>query len=161
MRKYFICIGVALIGSIVLAASAAELRDQVYTRLQAASEKQLEQKTKTYTGDFESILAARIADVNEVIVDIGTARQAATDLAALNGDPNAVKEAVQQVICKKTKEQKQIRKIGALGFMQAVEQILNDPNNQPDPNDLLEQERLADLRRACLEITESELRACE
>jgi hypothetical protein len=152
MRKTMICFCGLLVGTAAIAATAAELKDTVFERLQAAAQKQREHKTKTYSGDFAAILAARIADVNEVISDIGHAKGAAVSLAVMVGDPNDIRGAVQRVIDEKTKKVKQEKKKGALDFMADVESVLADPNSQPDPNDIEEAARLADFERACLEL---------
>ncbi len=107
-------------------------------------------RSKAYAGDFRSVLEARISDVNDLLTEIAAAKNVAAELAIEAGDPNEIKTAVQEAITRAAGESKLVKEAAVVDFFRAVEQLVSDPNNQPDPNDLDEQERLAEFEKAAL-----------
>ncbi|MCE5184563.1 MAG: hypothetical protein LLF76_00360 [Planctomycetaceae bacterium] len=161
-KKQFITglVIVAIAAVCVAAATAEELRDLTWQRLDAAAEKQRALASKVYTGTFAEILAVRAADVNEVTTDIAVAKVTAVEAIeaandpAVRPDPNGIKLFITEVIAEKSKQAAYQQRLQNATFLIAVEELAADPNNVPDPNDLDEQRRLQEFRTACLTITD-------
>lgn len=151
--SFFILAAVA-IG--VAAATAEELKAQSEQHFEAAKAKQKALKNKTYSGTFEQILAARVADVNDINLEIAQAKAAAAAALELDGKPAAAQQFVAGVIADQTRETDHTRKYTNGAFLLAVEEMCKDPNSfadpehPEDPNEL--QARIAELQAACLEI---------
>lgn len=154
MRKVAV-IMIAVPAICAMAATAEQLRQETYDRLQQVQAKQRALATTVYSGTWDRVLEERVADVNEVCVEITQARAAAAALMELTSDPNSIRETIQQVIREKTRQDLHEAKRGNGVFLQAVETVLADPNNTPDPNDVEEAARLADFRAAVNKLIEA------
>jgi len=158
MKRLILCLTAILLcvslfaGGEGAAAGEEALKTETYQHINAAGEKQRALATKQYAGTLGQILAARVADVNEVTVEIAAAKAKAVELMTLTGDPNDIKAAIQRLICEKTKQADQEQKKRNGDFLGEVEQQLAE--QVPDPNDLDEAARVEDLRRAVLDVVD-------
>lgn len=108
-------------------------------------------RTKEYHGDFATILKTRIADVNDVIVQIDTARKTAQQLTILCGDPNETQRIIQRALSTSLGEPIMQMQLSVMSFLEAAEIAIAD-QAAADPNDLEEQRRLADFQTAALTL---------
>ncbi len=129
---------------------SADKRQIVIEKMKAVRVGLVQNRSKAYAGDFRSVLHSRISDVNDLLTEIAAAKNVAAELAIEAGDPNEIKNAVQEAITRTAGESKLVKEAAVVDFLRAVEQLVSDPNNQPDPNDLDEQKRLAEFERAAL-----------
>jgi hypothetical protein len=154
MMRKLILIFAAVTAICAMAATAEQLREETFDHLQAVETKQRNLKTKVYSGTWDQVLAVRVADVNEVVVEISRARVKAAELMAVSETAETVREAIQEAIRDKTRQQEHTLQRGNGEFLQAIEEYLADPNNIPEPNDLEEIARVEDFRSVCLWIVE-------
>jgi hypothetical protein len=150
---------ILLIAVCVAAATAAQLKEQAVVHLETAIQKRVALETKQYAGTWAQVLAERVADCNEITSNVTLAKTAA--LAAIEAtDPNSPKKPtvqayMAQLIAERGKEEK-FRKKQLYGtFLQAVEEIVSDPNSLPpesDPNYFTELERMEEFRTVCIDL---------
>jgi hypothetical protein len=162
MKKTIFIFGmmfIFLIAVCVAAATAEQCREKAVQHLDTAIQKRVALETKQYAGTWAQVLATRIADVNEITSNVALAKAAALEGIELS-DPNnpkkpTVKEYMAQLIADRGKEEKFQKKQLYGTFLQAVEEIVSDPNSLPpesDPNYVEEMTRLEEFRTVCIDL---------
>lgn len=149
---------VSIVAMVAMAATAEELKQKSIEHLEAAKVKQKALKTKVYEGTFDEILVLRVADVNDVNMEICAAKTAAEQALQMQQTAEPAQQFVKKVIADKTEEERYLQKHLNGTFLQAVEEVIADPNAWIDPNNPETPEelqaRVAEFQAACLEIVQ-------
>jgi len=130
------------------------LEADVYTHIKAAETKQKLLPTKTYSGTFGEIMAARVADVNDVAVEIAQAKAKVERLFVVTGEKMDVAEKIKAVISQQAKEEVNEEKKRNGEFLGALDAIVHDPNMPTATEDPEMAERMAMLWEAVTDIIE-------
>jgi len=95
--------------------------------------KRKELKTKTYAGSMDEVIAARVHDVNEVVVYSTDIQVKAKDVCERLGMTTVKKDAIKKLIIEKTKHDKLKKQKQNAEFLKAVTEMLEEAT--PDVND--------------------------
>jgi len=133
--KHFTVLLLLLIAGSCWADTLLERQVKIQARIKALPDKKAALEVKTYSGTFEEVLAARIIDLNDVVVE---AQTIVTDCNQLGKDAGLGDPPIGVVIAKLTKvvdpniqEKKRLNN----RFLRDVNEAFTDPNGLPDTND--------------------------